>query len=224
MSRVEERNTAIHDRVVECLADEPRGRLLDVGGGDGTLAARLAGEGFDVRACDRFLGDFRFPEIPVDEADLNNPLAYADGEFDVVVCTEVIEHLENPWALLRELHRITRPGGVVVISTPNLDNVYVRGWFLLSGKIYNFMESSYRDIGHITPVFGWNLDRMVENRFAVERRTYNANWLPKTSMTLPGRSRLLGQCLVVKLRRLAGPADAQGRRWDHSRIVRDRTA
>jgi SAM-dependent methyltransferase len=221
MSTVEERNTAIHDRVVECLTGEPRARLLDVGAGDGTLADRLAAGGFDVHACDRVTTDFRFPGIQVSKADLNDPLPYSNEEFDAVVCTEVIEHLENPWALLRELHRITRPRGVVILSTPNLDNVFVRAWYLVSGKLYNFMESSYRDIGHITPVFGWNLERMVEKRFSVEYRTYNANWVPRTSVTLPGRSRLMGQCLVVKLRRLDGPADAQGRRWDHSRIVRD---
>ena len=54
-----ELNSHIHDRVLEFLRPEPRGTLLDVGAGDGTLAERLSGEGFDVRAIDLITRDFR---------------------------------------------------------------------------------------------------------------------------------------------------------------------
>jgi SAM-dependent methyltransferase len=213
-------NTRIHDRVVECLRSETRGSVLDVGAGDGTLSARLRDEAFKVTAVDMFTGDFQPVDIDIHAANLNEGFPFADGEFDVVVATEVIEHVENPWHFVRELYRITKPGGAVVISTPNLANVYTRLWFALTGRLYNFLESAYQGIGHITPIYLWNLKRMAEEKFTVEQVTVNASPIPKTRFRLPSRSRLLGQCIVVKLRRLPGPAHATPRVWATSRILR----
>ena len=211
----------IHDRVVECLRSETRGALLDVGAGDGTLSARLRDEGFTVRAVDLFTHDFRPKDIEIRSANLNHGIPFADGEFTAAVATEVIEHLENPWFFVRELYRITKPGGVVVISTPNLANVFVRGWYALTGRLYNFLEAAYRDSGHITPVHLWNLERMIKGMFDLETVTVNASPVPKTRLRLPTSSLLFGQCVVVKLRRLTGPPATEGRVWMKNRTVRD---
>ena len=213
-------NTRIHDRVIDLLRSECRGPLLDVGAGDGTLARRLRDEGFDVSAADLTVKDFKQTGIDITPADLNDGIPFSDGQFAVVVATEVIEHLENPWFFVRELYRITKPGGVVVISTPNLANVFTRGWYAITGRLYNFLESAYRNIGHITPVHLWNLERMIQGKFNLEAVTVNASPVPKTRLLLPTRSRLFGQCIVVRLRRLTGPPTAVGRVWLDSRIVR----
>jgi len=213
-------NQRIHDRVVECLRSEPRGPILDVGAGDGNLAMRLRDEGFDVRAVDMFTKDFRPTDIEIRSANLNMGIPFADAEFTAVVATEVIEHVENPWQFVRELYRITKPGGVVIVSTPNLANVYTRLWFALTGRLYNFLESAYQGIGHITPVYLWNLRRMAEAKFDIEAVMINASPIPKTRMRLPSTSLLFGQCIVVKLRRLAGPALAEPRVWAESRVLR----
>ncbi len=53
-----------------------------------------------------------------------DPFPYADGEFDAVLCCEIIEHLAmDPSHMLREIHRILRPGGYVLITTPNVIQV-----------------------------------------------------------------------------------------------------
>ena len=213
-------NTKIHDRVIDLLRSEDPGPLLDVGAGDGTLARRLEDYGFDVRAVDLTARDFKPNGIDITAADLNVGIPFSDGEFAIVVATEVIEHLENPWFFVRELYRITRPGGVVVVSTPNLANVFTRGWYALTGRLYNFLEAAYRDIGHLTPIYLWNLERMIQDKFDLEIVTVNASPVPKTRILLPTRSRLFGQCIVVKLRRLAGPPTAERRLWIDSRIVR----
>jgi SAM-dependent methyltransferase len=213
-------NTRIHDRVIELLRCESRGPLLDVGAGDGTLAARLQDEGFDVSAVDLTIKDFRPNGIDVIPSDLNHGIPSPDRHFAAVVATEVIEHLENPWFFVRELYRITKPEGVVVLSTPNLANIFTRGWYVLTGRMYNFLDSAYHNIGHITPVHLWNLERMVEGKFDIEAVTVNASPVPKTRLLLPTKSRLFGQCIVVKLRRRTGPPTAAGRIWIDSRIVR----
>jgi SAM-dependent methyltransferase len=212
-------NTAIHDRVVEYLESEA-GPLLDVGAGDGTLATRLADDGFAVAAVDQSTVDFAPSDVAITSADLNHGMPFADGQFAVVTATEVIEHVENPWHFIRELHRVTRPGGVAVVSTPNLANIYTRVWFAITGRLYNFLDTSYRDIGHITPVHLWSLERMIEDKFDLEAVTVNASPVPRTRLRLPTRSLLFGQCIVVKLRRRAGPSVARGRTWPTSRIVR----
>jgi ubiquinone/menaquinone biosynthesis C-methylase UbiE len=49
-------------------------------------------------------------------------LPFADRSFDLVVCLWVLEHVESPQAVLREVHRVLRPGGHFVFLTPNLRN------------------------------------------------------------------------------------------------------
>src|SRR5215472_13986265 len=115
-----------------------------------------------------FTTDFQPADIEIRPANLNEGFPFVDGEFQAVVATEVIEHMENPWHFVRELYRITKPGGVVIISTPNMASVYVRAWFALTGRLYNFLDSAYSGIGHITPVYLWNLKRMAEEKFDIE--------------------------------------------------------
>ena len=52
-------------------------------------------------------------------ADLDDPLAFMDATFDVVVIGEVLEHIREPRRLLDQAHRVLRPGGTLVGSTPN---------------------------------------------------------------------------------------------------------
>ena len=112
---------AIHAAVVNAVAARGgSGVLADIGCGTGTLWAKLRGRfarciGVDALRFDGLPHDVDFRSADLDAAAL--PLA--DGEADVAVAVETIEHLENPRAFCRELVRITRPGGTVVITTPN---------------------------------------------------------------------------------------------------------
>ena len=50
--------------------------------------------------------------------DLRNPLPFSDNEFDKVILNNVLEHFENITPILKEVHRITKPTGKVVIMVP----------------------------------------------------------------------------------------------------------
>lgn len=63
-------------------------------------------------------------------ADVEAPLPFADGSFDVVVAGELLEHLRLPSALVSEIHRVLRPGGVHVGSVPNAFRIQSRLRFL----------------------------------------------------------------------------------------------
>src|SRR3712207_1432630 len=102
------------------------GTLLDVGCWDGyftQLVMRRIGadeaHGVDVNA--RSLAMAEAKGIKARQVDINTrPLPYPDASFDVVVCSEVIEHVFSPDDLLAELRRVLRPSGYAVITTPNL--------------------------------------------------------------------------------------------------------
>ncbi|WP_431909003.1 class I SAM-dependent methyltransferase [Amycolatopsis thermoflava] len=97
-------------------------RILDAGCGAGPLTAALRDRGAEVTGIDagagmlalarRRLGD----DVPLRQADLNDPLPFADGAFDDVVASLVLHYLEDWAPALAELRRVLRPGGRLIAS------------------------------------------------------------------------------------------------------------
>lgn len=99
----------------------PETDLLDFGAGRGAkpmhrfrgLVRRVAGVDVD---------DAVYENPHVDEAKVfapNGPIPYPDGSFDVVISAHVLEHVDDPVAVFREVSRVLRPGGMFVFQTPN---------------------------------------------------------------------------------------------------------
>lgn len=144
-------------RIVADLVDghRPGLTILDVPAGNGLLADALRRQGHDVVAAD--INGARPDYV---HADLEAGLPFPDDAFDVTVCLEGVEHLVGQSVCLRELVRVTRPGGRIVISTPNVQNFYSRVTFLFGGWPYQFSPLDYKpvalgqrdDRGHIAPI------------------------------------------------------------------------
>jgi 2-polyprenyl-3-methyl-5-hydroxy-6-metoxy-1,4-benzoquinol methylase len=100
-----------------------RGRsLLDVGCGTGWFSQRAAARGARVTSLD--IGLALLGQVPakVQSARIAADacaLPFPDGVYDVIVSSECIEHTLDPRLALRELCRVTRPGGVLVVTVPN---------------------------------------------------------------------------------------------------------
>lgn len=122
-----------HEKVVEMMAGEVRGKVLDVPTGTGILADRLQKMGFDLRCCDINPDYFSAPGLKLDVGDLNGRLPYEEGQFDYVLCLDGIEHLENPFHALREFGRVLRKEGKLILSIPNYLNIERRLRFLFMG-------------------------------------------------------------------------------------------
>jgi SAM-dependent methyltransferase len=99
------------------LVDAGRGRkALDVGCRDGYWSEELKRKRYDVVSCDI---DPHCPHALV--VDANGRLPFSDNEFDLLWCSEVIEHLLDPAFTIQEFKRVLKPGGKLVMTTPNQD-------------------------------------------------------------------------------------------------------
>ncbi|MEE8116792.1 MAG: class I SAM-dependent methyltransferase, partial [Gemmatimonadales bacterium] len=67
------------------------------------------------------------------KADLTKSLPIEDDTFDCVVSIEVIEHVENHFQFMRELLRVTKPGGMVILTTPNVLSLTSRWYYFRYG-------------------------------------------------------------------------------------------
>lgn len=131
--------------VERLIAGLPRGRLLDAPCGDGAISQLAQSLGYEVWGCDINPGALTQPDgICFQVVDLNDDLPFADGIFDVVVSIEGIEHLERPGQCVREFARVLRPGGVLILSTPNINNIQSRLHFLLGGHFSGFKTLTHR--------------------------------------------------------------------------------
>ena len=111
----------------------PGQRVLDLGCRDGALTqAYLDGnEVVGVDADREALAEAAKLGIETYWADLDQPLEFADGSFDVVVAGELLEHLRDPLRLVAEIRRVLRPDGTLVASVPNAYRLKGRLLFLL---------------------------------------------------------------------------------------------
>lgn len=133
---------------------EELGTLLDFGGGVGATAAHLRAGGRATRAVlfDQ-VADGALPEIDAVEAlDLDDPGAVAaalarTGPFDTILALDVLEHLKDPWAVVRQLDRALRPGGALIVSVPNLGTFKVIGG-LLRGR-FEYEDAGPLDRSHL---------------------------------------------------------------------------
>lgn len=106
------------------------GRLIDVGAASCAFAKMAADAGFDATACDYSQEALAYGAHHYGIPTLKSPAEAIDAEdesYDVVTIFHTIEHLPDPLAVLKELHRILRPGGQIFLETPNyLPHYYVQ--------------------------------------------------------------------------------------------------
>lgn len=136
------------------------GDLLDFGAGRGELLRLLQARGGfrTLTGADIFSRPAEFPEaIAWIEQDLNQPLT-TPQRFDVVVCTEVIEHLENPRLTFRSIHDALKPDGVLLLTMPNQESLRSYAALLLRGHFVGFLDSCYP--AHITALLRADLRRI----------------------------------------------------------------
>jgi 2-polyprenyl-3-methyl-5-hydroxy-6-metoxy-1,4-benzoquinol methylase len=136
------------------------GALLDVGCGHGRLWSCVQDRfdrylGADVVRYDDFPEGAEFHKVDLDTGRIPLP----DGVADVVAAVETIEHLENPRAFFRELVRLARPGGWVLVTTPNQLSLLSKLTLVLKNQFNAFQAANYP--AHLTALLEIDLRRMA---------------------------------------------------------------
>jgi 2-polyprenyl-3-methyl-5-hydroxy-6-metoxy-1,4-benzoquinol methylase len=179
------------------------GKLLDLGAGSGFSSYRLAQAGFQVIAVDINTEQFVPTQIPCIKADMNGPVPAENGSIDTVVALEIIEHLENPKAFLREIGRVLKPGGSLILSTPNIVSVQSKTRFLFKNEFRLFFNAAYRvrdsfcdeATGHISPILPWLLRIFLNDAGLDEQKRWYTRYLGF-------RTRYFAQTCIVKAIRI----------------------
>jgi methionine biosynthesis protein MetW len=135
-------------RVRDALALlDPGDKLLDVGCGEGVLAHLARSLYHEIHGIDIAADAVRLARekgMIAQVVNLNTDRApYPDNTFDTVVTLDVIEHMFDPISFLAELRRVLRPGGHLVLSTPNIRKIQ-RVLTLIGGR---FPRTSYDPVG-----------------------------------------------------------------------------
>lgn len=153
-------------------------RIVDVGAGEGFFSKKMGdyidatgdgrrATGDAIAACDLFPEFFRYDGIDCDPVADDGRLPYDDDTFDVAISLEVVEHLENQFLFTRELFRVVKPGGIVIISTPNVLNINSRlrnlhsGFAVLFDPLPLFSRDPVHTSGHINPISYYYLAYML---------------------------------------------------------------
>jgi 2-polyprenyl-3-methyl-5-hydroxy-6-metoxy-1,4-benzoquinol methylase len=154
--------TAIYEMIADALrhAGVTTGKLLDIGCGSGNLYPFVRDRfssyvGVDLVRYDSFPAGADWVEANLDQL----PLPLAAQCADVVVAVEVIEHLENPRAFMREIVRLAKHGGMVVVTTPNQLSLLSKMTLVLKNRFGAFQDVHYP--AHITALLEIDLVRIA---------------------------------------------------------------
>jgi 2-polyprenyl-3-methyl-5-hydroxy-6-metoxy-1,4-benzoquinol methylase len=123
--------------------------VLDLGSGEGALSQRLRDAGHRVDESN--------------DVDFNvSGWSSAYHQYDTVISIEVIEHLQSPWRFIAEASKLVKPGGQLLISTPNIENPISKAIFLLRSQYFLFGKAELA-YGHISPLTEFQIKNMCES-------------------------------------------------------------
>lgn len=111
---------------------------LDIGCRDGYWSERLKEMGYNVASIDIEPAYTRALKHNVE-----NGLPFPDASFDLVWCTEVIEHLHTPKYLLDEINRVLKPNGISILTTPNS-----AWWFYFVSRLWGWTPQKLQNPDH----------------------------------------------------------------------------
>jgi 2-polyprenyl-3-methyl-5-hydroxy-6-metoxy-1,4-benzoquinol methylase len=152
----------IYEKVLEVIQFSPDTKVLDLGCGEGFFIQKMMSKGVpakNITGCDMDRFGSNEDTFNYVKTNLEQPLPLPDQIFQLVTALEVIEHLENPRALIREISRVLTPGGTAVISTPNNESFTSLLSLAVRGYPSAFADANYP--AHITPILFVDLRRML---------------------------------------------------------------
>jgi glycosyltransferase involved in cell wall biosynthesis/2-polyprenyl-3-methyl-5-hydroxy-6-metoxy-1,4-benzoquinol methylase len=173
------------------------GSIVDLGCGRGDCGRSLQDLYGTYLGCDVV----RYDDFPRSssarflEVDLNRtPFPLADALAEVVLSVETIEHVENPRALVREMARIVRPGGWIVVTTPNQISLASKIHLVVKDQFLAFQAAPGLYPAHITALVPEDLRRIAQEcgLTDIEIRYTDRGRIPLSARHWPARLGLRG--------------------------------
>lgn len=221
-SELERRRTVARRRLATIgtlLGNSPNSiRLVDIGCSRGQFVQAAAELGFNaegVEPAPHIAAAARAYGLAIHQGLLEDQ-HFADAAFDAATLFEVVEHLREPRTLLRECHRILKPGGILVLSTGN-----AASWTAaVMGARWDYFQMA-KDGGHVSFFHSASIHRLAANcGFSVERietarvkfhekgdtapAIYALGKIAAELLNLPARLLGKGHDMLAYLRRSAG--------------------
>lgn len=178
------------EKVVKPLLKLAPGRLLEVGYSRGGFADNLVTAGWECTGLD--INERQHPKIKIMQCDLNEGFPVENESFDVIAAGEIIEHMVDETAFLRECHRTLKPSGLLVLTTPNLSFLPNR-FIVFMGGVPKFVYEPYhyhfhtkRTLTQLLSSTGFCAERIMASHILYSRRRHwtgrifelFADWFP----------------------------------------------
>ena len=172
------------------LSNKKKPKILDLGCADGSFAnlaaQKLSAESFGLDITPQAI---KKAQKKLDHAkvhNLNLPFPYQPNTFDLIFALEVIEHLFDTDQFLKNIHKILKPQGILILSTPNLASIKNRLKLLLN-HYPQYLEYSAQGAGHIHLYTSSILINQLHRHHLKTRQVTSPNfpfpvtktWLPK---------------------------------------------
>ena len=163
-------------------SNDINGNVLDYGSGKGELLAQLN----RLKIFNTLYGVDYLERPPLLDhriqwhvQDLNNPLEITLDSINVLIASEVIEHLENPRATFRDFYNILNKNGHLILTMPNQESIRSYGSLLIDGHFADFTSNSYP--AHIVALLRLDLQRICNEVGFRPPKFYYSNYgrIPK---------------------------------------------
>ncbi len=166
-------------------------KVLDIGCGDGRLGSLFVGrnnvQGIDF--SEKAVEDARKKGIKALVGDVASGLPFSDEEFDIVLITDVLEHVFDPLGLLQEAKRVLKRGGSMLCFLPNGAHILNRLLFFFTGDLIdhsgrvNILNPAFPFTGHIRIISPRLMKKMLT--FLDLKITWEDFWFPPIFETHP---------------------------------------
>lgn len=193
--------------VLNYLSPKKGDKILDIGCGNARDIVYIVEKGAEVTGIDisegmiveakKDLEVLGYKNITLEVGDATN-LDYADNQFDKVLCSEVIEHIPNADKALDEICRILKPGGKLVLSTPNPVSWYGFDRYIIWEKIFR------KEWPH--PFDNWRslreLSVMTKTKGFITKKTAGACYIPGFIITYFILPKFIQHLLIKIIRKI----------------------
>lgn len=175
-------------------------KIIDIGAGHGYLVKKLHEANYDIDAADLFPEIFYYDKIICKKIDITQNLPLADNSYDILLAVEVMEHIHDHDLFFGEAHRILKPNGKLIFTTPNILSLKSRIRFLFSGFYYSFKPLDHNNNDGLQHVASLTIDqyRNLAIRNGFNKINFDIDKRQRTSVILLFLLPLLKLYCIIK--------------------------